>query len=492
MKQSILRKRRAISSIIGTFFFIVIMVAAFGAILTAISFQTQLVEQQARISDVNLRKIQEDFTQTPFCVSGVPDDYLGVNIENVGTNEVQIATIWYNLIDDPFTATFEDVSFENRYVPPGSKLNVLDATSIVPADGRYLIKVVTTLGNMIEKEFTYPCIVGDPTLVLEDDLVAKPAVYAAFPNPWVEGSGITGYYGVIVVNPTQHPMTIYRTSLQVLTTVNPAQFPTSPSLPDDPGQASMWPVTPGEFAGGQWGGNKDSIFWEEIIDPDDPSPTVVIAPYSASEFITSIDSGGIAETRINTVNTNTLTSFGQFGSLKIDTLAATELNVAVPNIFLTDDEFDTTPSYLILNAGNGNQTPQNIYVAMENTSKFGTIDAGSRLVINVPSAFVITDNSLLLDGFTLTPGFPRTFDDNSNQLSYTVSAPGIDQDPGVSDDNMARVGFTVTPPALENTSVYIFYMYGYGTTTEDGGSPEQTIIGPVAEVAVQVCKTGGC
>lgn len=485
MKQSILRKRRAISSIIGTFFFIVIMVAAFGAILTAMSFQTQLVEQQARISDVNLRKIQEDFTQTPFCVSGVPDDYLGVNIENVGTNEVQIATIWYNLIDDPFTAIPEDVSMENRYVPPGSKLNVLDGTSIVPADGRYLIKVVTTLGNMNEKEFTYPCIVGDPTLVLEDDLVAKPAVYAAFPNPWVEGTNINGYYGVIVVNPTQHPMTVYRTSLQVITAVNPAQFPDNIKLPPD-NNANMWPVTPDLLAGGTWSGNKDSVFWEEITDPDDPAPAVVVAPYSAAEFVTSVAVGNIADTRINTINTNTLTSFGQFGSLKIDTLAATNLNVAVPNIFLTADASGVTPSYLILNAGNGNQTPQDIYVALENTSIFGTIDAGTRLVVNVPSAFIIDNNSLLLNGFTLTPGYPRTFDDNSNQLSYTVSAPGID------DGTMARVGFTVTPPALENTSVYIFYMYAYGTTTEDAPKDKVTIIGPIAEVAVQVCKTGGC
>ena len=58
MKQSPLRTRKAISSIIGTFFFIVLMVAAFSAILTAMSFQTQLVEQQANISDINVRKIQ--------------------------------------------------------------------------------------------------------------------------------------------------------------------------------------------------------------------------------------------------------------------------------------------------------------------------------------------------------------------------------------------------------------------------------------------------
>ena len=74
MKQSPLRTRKAISSVIGTFFFIVIMVAAFSAILTAMSFQTQLVEQQANISDINVRKIQENFIITPYCIGSAPNE----------------------------------------------------------------------------------------------------------------------------------------------------------------------------------------------------------------------------------------------------------------------------------------------------------------------------------------------------------------------------------------------------------------------------------
>jgi len=469
MKQSHLRTRKAISSVIGTFFFIVIMVAAFSAILTAMSFQTQLIEQQANISNVNVRKIQEDFTVTPFCIdnSPPPGETLHVLVENIGTNEIEVASVWYNLQSTPFTSNVIDVTLANRYIPPGSKINVLsDANPLAdPPAGVYTIKVVTKLGNILQSEIIYPCPAGDPSKVVEDKLVAKPAVYAAFPNPWVSTADY-GYFAIIVVNPSENPMRIYQSSFQLLTSNNQDVF------------KSPIGITPGT---GTWSDFDKVVYWEDLTG-------ILVAPYSATEFSVSAEpDSSIPSTTINTINTNTMTSFGQFGSIKIDTLATNNNRAATPNIFLLPNSVDEPPtidpSYIILDV----TSSQDIFVAVSNSgSSSGQVDKNIRdnmkLVINVPAAFTITDTNLITSA---SGGFQTStqliFDDGSTQLSYQLNslnelAPG----------DLAKIGFRITPPVLTQTSVYIFHMYAYGTS---GTSTTDTQIGPVAEIAVQVCKT---
>lgn len=463
------RKRRGISSIIGAFFFIVVMVAAFGAILTAMSLQAQLVEQQAFLAKQSVQTIQEDFTIEPFCTAA---DELGVLVKNIGTNALQVATVWYVEQSGPnFAEEFLDVSLQHRYVPPGSTVDVISdkGVSHLPLIGMYTIKVVTMLGNILESEFNADCPLGedDP---LEDQLVARPAVYAAFPNPWNKSADY-GYFAILVVNPTANPMTVYRTSFSMISGTNPDNFK-SPTVSEP---------SPDPY-GGVWQELSDSIWWESSTGTEIPA-------YSAKEFIAKAQAfDQIKRNPINTINTNTLTSFGQFGGIKIDTIATFNKPFAVPNIFFVDDEFGLTPSYYIHNTLEISSLT--FYVALHNSSDSEKIDKDSKLVINIPAAFDIVNAGTLDDGFDIGPGEPVeiVFDDNSHQLTYNLTDDLLSGE-------YARVKLIVTTPELSTNSVYIFHTYAYGFTTDVPGgqsSPETIFIGPVAEFAVRICKVGNC
>ena len=472
------RKRRGISTIIGAFFFIVVMVAAFGAILTAMSLQSQLVEQQAFLAKQSVQTIQENFTIEPFCA--FPN--LGVLVKNVGTNALQVATVWYVEQSGPdFAEEPIDVSLQHRYVPPGSTVDVLSDKFILlgPLTGMYTIKVVTMLGNILESEFNADCPLGDDD-PLEDELVARPAVYVAFPNPWNKSADY-GYFAIIVVNPTANPMTVYRTSLTLVSATNPQSFGSgTKSVPNPPG-TDPW--------GGAWYESVDSIWWEsDEITNSLPLGTEIV-PYSAKEFIASAKAtNSIGMSPVNTVNTNTLTSFGQFGGIKIDTIGTFDKDFAVPNIFFVADGVSTTPSYYIHNSLEISSLT--FYVALHNSSDKEPIDKDTKLVINIPAAFEIVNANQLLDGFDAPPNQPVeiTFDDNSHQLTYNLTndlAPG----------GYARVQLTVTTPDLSTDSVYIFHTYAYGSTSDTPqgpGDPDTILIGPVAEFAVRICKVGDC
>ena len=112
MKRYLVGKKRGISTIIGTFFFIVIMVAAFGAILTAMTLQAQIVDQQAQLADLNVKKIREDFSITPYCLSSPVK--MGVDVKNVGANAVEVVSVWYSADASPYTAIPLDVSLSEQ------------------------------------------------------------------------------------------------------------------------------------------------------------------------------------------------------------------------------------------------------------------------------------------------------------------------------------------------------------------------------------------
>jgi len=430
----------------------------------------------------SVQTIQENFTIEPFCTAA---DELGVLVKNVGTNALQVATVWY--VEQTGTAFTEiplDVSLEHRYVPPGSTVDVISDKFIPlgPLSGIYTIKVVTMLGNILESDFNSDCPIGDEPLA--DELFAKPAVYAAFPNPWSGKMGAGyGYIALIVVNPTPHLMTVYRTSFSLMTSENPNAFPLGSTI--NAPSANPW--------GGTWGTASDAIWWQSNAGTPIPA-------YSVKEFVAKVfPTSTINKSPINTVNTNTITSFGQFGGIKIDTIETLGDEFGTPNIFLVDDNVDTTPSYTINNLVPVD--PQYLYVALHNSSGSEQIDANSKLVINIPSAFKILNNNLDVSdplngsagggGFDSGPGEPVSiaFDDNSIQLTYNLSAD-------MASGGIARIGIEMIPPELATNTVYIFHSYAYGTTTVPLGPPGPPggteLIGPVSEFAVRICKVGGC
>jgi len=198
---------------------------------------------------------------------------------------------------------------------------------------------------------------------------------------------------------------------------------------------------------------------------------------------------------INTINTNTLTSFGQFGGLKIDTLGTEGDPMGIPNIFFVvssivndpDPDSNTAPHYTIVNTAE--VATQTFYVALHNSSPNVVIPSDTKLVINIPAAFEIVNANLLDDGFDKPPLAPDdpisiAFDDDSIQLTYNLTND-------LAAGGYARLGITVNTPTLSTDSVYIFHSYAYGLV-ENGAATKQSQIGSVAEFGIRICKSGGC
>jgi len=156
-----------------------------------------------------LEKLQEDFTIDPFC----GPINLGVWVENIGTSSIEVKTVWYVERTGPdYDEEPIDISLENRYVPPGSIINVLSDQSIplTGLAGFYLIKVVTTLGNISVSAIDSSCPAEFSENVSGAVLVAQPTMFASFPNP-VASQEVQADdrppYSIIVANPTKLPMT---------------------------------------------------------------------------------------------------------------------------------------------------------------------------------------------------------------------------------------------------------------------------------------------
>ena len=94
------RKRRGLASIVGALFFIVLMIAAFTALLAAFSYQNDLIDTQRTVADLEVAKSRESFvvtTDSETCTApptSPNDECLVVTVNNRGTNAVEIAKLW--------------------------------------------------------------------------------------------------------------------------------------------------------------------------------------------------------------------------------------------------------------------------------------------------------------------------------------------------------------------------------------------------------------
>src|SRR3972149_7060926 len=79
--------RRGISSVVGALIFTVLMIAGFSAMSLALNSQTDIVNTQRVVSDIELKKQQEQFG---VIVSTDANNILNVSVDNMGQNPVEI------------------------------------------------------------------------------------------------------------------------------------------------------------------------------------------------------------------------------------------------------------------------------------------------------------------------------------------------------------------------------------------------------------------
>ena len=146
---TILRKRKAISTIVGTLFFVVILIGGFAALSTAFELQFDLIETQFDIGQQEIKKSQEKFRIGPI-YNPTGGNLFCLSVVNEGTTPVQIEDLWISnkSSTDDFDTNLVNITFADAFVPMGSTVNILDNQRITfeNKDRTYDIKVVSASG----------------------------------------------------------------------------------------------------------------------------------------------------------------------------------------------------------------------------------------------------------------------------------------------------------------------------------------------------------
>ncbi|KAF6244992.1 hypothetical protein [Nitrosopumilus sp. b2] len=161
-----LGNRRGISTIVGAFFFVVIMIGAFAAIFAAFQLQENLIITQLDLTERNMKNLDENFIIAPAFDSS-NGNRLCISVKNTGTNPVEIADIWIINKTDPFPAKRFEVDFKDAFIPISSDSDVVGSKVLNLIDGTYDIKVVSKSGTIRTTELDVVSSTPDPRLVVE-------------------------------------------------------------------------------------------------------------------------------------------------------------------------------------------------------------------------------------------------------------------------------------------------------------------------------------
>ena len=153
LKKSIFmpKNRRGLSSVVGALFFTVLMIAGFSVLSLALDAQTDIVTTQRIVSDIEIKKQQEQFG---ILASSDGNDFLNLSINNQGQNPVEISSIWITnktLPDQP--ATRYDVNYDDAFIPSGFTIDVVSSQTLQMIPDTYDIKVISSLGTIKQFEF---------------------------------------------------------------------------------------------------------------------------------------------------------------------------------------------------------------------------------------------------------------------------------------------------------------------------------------------------
>jgi hypothetical protein len=136
---------------VGALFFTILMIASFSVLSLALDAQTDIVTTQRIVSDIEIKKQQEQFGVSAYTYGG---NLLNVTVSNQGQNPVEISSIWIvnkTLSDEP--ATRYAVTYDDAFVPSGLVSNVLFHQALAMTPDTYDIKVISALGSIKTIDF---------------------------------------------------------------------------------------------------------------------------------------------------------------------------------------------------------------------------------------------------------------------------------------------------------------------------------------------------
>jgi len=164
------QNRRGLSSVVGALFFTVLMVAGFSVLSLALDAQTDIVTTQRMVSDIEIKKQQEQFG---ILASVDGNNLLDIIVKNQGQNPVEISSIWITnktLLDQP--ATRYDINYDDAFVPSGFTNNVISTQTLEMIPDTYDIKVISAIGSIKTVEFVVG--VGASSGGLRAELITDP------------------------------------------------------------------------------------------------------------------------------------------------------------------------------------------------------------------------------------------------------------------------------------------------------------------------------
>jgi hypothetical protein len=582
MNFSKLHKRKAISTVVGSVFFLVLMTAGLSTSYLVIETQSDMIKAQQTIADTEIKKIQEKFYISASADS-TNHNRLAVFVKNQGTNSLEIDNVWIvNKTNPTQDAQKYDVNYVDATLSPGFGAEILQNTSLFMNPGTYDVKVVSSIGTMRTAELNVgganhikaklvlsppdvrigenvtallyvtntgttrllnvtsgPITVSPPssvlamspivqmksdlapaesvllswkyklmgpagtnvifttfsqgideptkmvmqsntdsnTVLLRDnpqigsvvsaDLFSRPEIFMVIPSPFGD-SGDRGLWGVNIVNPTDQPIYVSKVVISAQTpraTSSDEIFGTSGSSACDP--QAVPPTTD------DWSCPiTNQLMWKNSITPQR------IEPKSAFPFLVKVKPGDIGgsmpDPETVLVQTNVFTTLGQFGKAGYGS-AMHGGGTAIPNVYLSKVVDSTNSANILVNKTGilpGSVQTFNVVIADFDTGTTNKINAGARLIINIPRGWSNV-NVQSYSGFT-APTF-QTFPDGSSQIVGQLSADltgagGLGK----------TITFQATAPLITSTQMYVMYILADGFVTNNYS------LGPLAEVVLRV------
>ena len=298
-------------------------------------------------------------------------------------------------------------------------------------------------------------------------LVQQPEMQVIFPNPFGgTGSGAQAVWGAIVSNPTEGTMHVRKL---VITGFSPRANSNDKIIcADTPTAIANMPAT------GTWScPATNTAIWKMGASP------VTILPHMSQAFWVKMgapSTGGSNDIESLAVNYNVFTDWGQFTKTGYDMgLKGSAGNHPMVNAFSSKviGSLSTANMVGVMNVTQAQQIKVNATIA--NFVSGANVDAGSRLVIDIPQDFSSV-NVLSSTGFN-APCVPTPFSDGSTQIACSLTAALS----GTAPNDARTIQFTAIAPAVDINKLYVLYLLADGTS--EGNT---FAIGPVGEMIMRV------
>ena len=365
----------------------------------------------------------------------------------------------------------EGVFFSWKYITSGTFGSTVDVDS--QAIGTIEDIGYTVNSNVAETEIALREPDEIEVIVLTEDLISRPEMFMIIPSPFGdsdENPDERAVWGVNVVNPTGNPMDVSKVVISVL-----SPRPNSADKVFERGKCELLTVEPTGAGAGDWTCSSDNqVTWQNQASP------ISIAPYSVNPFLVQVKPGSIFGSVVDIesllVQVNVFTTVGEFGKAAYGSSMDT-VDSGLINVYHSTDVDSLDPAEILVN-----QTTISNGIVVFNTtladfSTVNQIDAGSRLIINVPKGWTVNSGSISGSAFTTSY---QQFTDTSSQIVGTLDNPLIG-------GGAETIKFYAQAPDVCSPQMYVMYVLADGTANSGDFA-----LGPLAEILLRVKPVTAC